>query len=149
MKLNIRQIKKSEWKDPSDKLWEKFEKELNAFLDKKKHYYAIEYDQKIIGYIQIDLVTTVAYLNDLIIKRKYRNKKIGHQVLEFFINFAKKHKCHKIRVKTCPERNPAAYHLYQKYGLIEECRLKNDYFNKDWVILSRFIDYKKERKSED
>ena len=32
-----------------------------------------------------------------------------------------------------------AHYLYKKFGFTEEAILKNDYFNKDWVILSKFI----------
>ncbi len=121
------------------RLWKEFGAETGYHLKKKNYYYFVFSGKKRIGVIYIMISQGVAYLRDLILKSESRNKKIGHKLMGFFDEFSKKHKCHKMRIKTCPEINKAAYHLYRKSGFGEEAILKNDYFNKDWVILSKFI----------
>ncbi|MBT3465504.1 hypothetical protein HN451_11025, partial [archaeon] len=58
----------------------------------------------------------------------------------FLIKYSKEQRCHKIRIKTCPETNQAAYHLYKKFKFIDEAVLKNDYNNKDWIILCMYLE---------
>ena len=122
--------------------WDIFHKEHNVKKTWKKRYYKITENNNIIGAVVIKLVSGVLYLDELIIKSEHRNKKIGHNVMEFVDKMAIKNKCHKMRVTTCPEIMPSALHLYKKYGFKQEGILKNDYFNKDWIILSKYINKK-------
>ncbi len=139
MVTEIIPVSKDKHEKESKKVWKKHNEEIGEKFDKKSYYFEINADHKNAGYIQIDIGMGVAYLNDLIIKSEHRNNKLGHKAMEFFEIMARKHDCHKMRIKTCPERSPAAFHLYEKFGFIREATLKNDYFNKKWVILSKFI----------
>ena len=130
-------------------IWKKFwlKKGLKTVFKEVK--YKITEENKQIGYVSVMLDAGVLYVKEIIIEEEYRGSKKGHNIMDFLDNLAKENNCHKIRLETSPEFMPNAYHLYQKYGFREETRLKNDWFNKDWKIMSKFIDYNKQSKSED
>jgi ribosomal protein S18 acetylase RimI-like enzyme len=132
--------KKEEVKSFADGLWNEFAMDTGNKLEENDFFFIAKKDSESIGYLNITITDKVANLNNLIIKKEYRNKGYGKEMMGFFMKFSKLMKCHKMRIKTCPERMPAAFHLYQKMGFIVEAVLKNDYFNKDWVILSKFIE---------
>ncbi len=142
MKLEILEEKREKIENFIKNVWKDFSKESGDELTENDFYFSVTEKNKLIGYMHIKITCNVGYLKDMILKIEYRNKGIGHKMLEFFERFSKEHKCHKMRIKTCPERNPAAYHLYKKFGFKEEATLKNDYFNKDWVILSKYTNNK-------
>ena len=137
--VDIKQVKKRDIHSFKQRIWRLFNKETGYFFKQKKYYFEISIDDKRIGYMEIDITDDVANMNELIIKSEDRGKKYGHACMEFFEKFAKEKKAHKMRLKTNSELNTAAYHLYKKHGFKVEATLKNDYFNKDWVIMSKFI----------
>jgi len=139
MSVEIEQVDPREHEEFIKKLWFEYNSETGYHLNEDKKYYIILYNGKKAGYLHIKIVSTVAYLSEIILKSEYRGKKIGHELMEFFEIIAKEHKCHKMRIKTCPEIMETAHYLYKKFGFKEEATLKNDYFNKDWVILSKYI----------
>ncbi len=123
--------------------WKKFYKEQGGIKEKYKEYrYKILHNEELIDIIIGWTYSGVAYLDNMVLKSEYRNKKIGHKILQFWENIAKKQKCHKLSVKTCPGLMPNALYLYKKHGYRVEANINNDYHNKDWVILSKFIDDK-------
>ncbi|MBT3720396.1 GNAT family N-acetyltransferase [archaeon] len=141
MSIIIKKTQKQEIEDFGTKLWRKHNLETDNILEKKTQYFLISTDtENNAGYFFIKINGGVAYLGELIIKKEYRNKKIGHKVMEFLIKYSKEQRCHKIRIKTCPETNQAAYHLYKKFKFIDEAVLKNDYNNKDWIILCMYLE---------
>ena len=129
--------KREDIKKLSKDLWDEFGKESEHELDVQDLAFVIEENNKNIGIFTIKIVSGVAILEEMVIKSEYRNKKTGYNVMEYFEKLAKEHNCHKLRIKTCPEVMPVAFHLYKKLRYIEEAVLKNDYFNKDWVILKK------------
>jgi len=135
----IKQVKKREIFSFKQRIWKLFNKKKGYFFKQKTYHFEISLEDKRIGYMKIEIIDNVAILDELIIKSEYRGKKYGHYAMEFFETFAKEHKCHKMRLKTNTELNTSAYHLYKKHGFKVEAVLKKDYFNKDWVILSKFI----------
>ncbi|MBN1503358.1 GNAT family N-acetyltransferase [Candidatus Woesearchaeota archaeon] len=145
MKIRIKEVEKSLIEEFSKGLWREFADESGMLLDEESFCFVVHNKDEEIGYLHIKVTLGVAYLEDMILKSEFRNKKIGHQMMEFFENFAENKGCHKMRIKTCPETNQAAYHLYKKFGFKQEAILKNDYFNKDWVILSKYTKHKQEK----
>ncbi|MBN2368674.1 GNAT family N-acetyltransferase [Candidatus Woesearchaeota archaeon] len=124
-------------------LWKEFHDRNGLEKTWKKRFYKIvetNGSEEIWGVVIIKILSGVLYLEELIIKSEYRGKKIGHFAMDFVENLAKKEKCHKIRITTCPELMPNAVHLYKKYGFKQEAVLKKDYFKKDWIILSKLIE---------
>jgi ribosomal protein S18 acetylase RimI-like enzyme len=130
--------KKEDVKKFADDLWKEYAEEIKFRLNENEFFFLAKENNVKIGYLQIKIISNVSYLENMIVDKQFRNKGYGKEMMGFFIKFSKLMKCHKMRIKTCPELMPAAYHLYQKFGFTSEAVLKNDYFNKDWVILSRF-----------
>ena len=140
--MKIKKVDQREIKDFIKEIWSEYNKERGYVIDEKKFYYVVTKNNENIGYLHIKITSTVAYLSEIILKSEYRGQKIGYKLMELFEKIAKENKCHKMRIKTCPEVMDSAYYLYKKFGFNEEAILKNDYWNKDWVILSKFIDNK-------
>ena len=130
-------------------IWNKFWSKKGLKPNYKEVKYKITENSKHIGYISVIFHAAVLYVKEIILEEEYRGGKRGHNIMEFIINQAKDHKCHKIRLETSPEFMPNAFHLYKKYGFSEETRLKNDWFNKEWIIMSKYLDDNDELKSED
>ena len=139
MDLEIIESRAEEVKKLSKELWSDYYYNLKINTIRENKYYKIELDGKEIGIIILKLRSGVLYIKDIILKNESRGNKIGHKTMEFCLDLAQKENCHKMRVKTCPEIMPTAYYLYKKHGFTEETILKNDYFNKDWVILSKYL----------
>jgi len=137
--IEIKEVEKDDMFEIKQRWWKKFNDMTGYHISKSSHFFKISTGDEKIGYIEIDVVRTVANISELIIYEKYRGKGYGHRAMEFAEKFAKNKKCHKIRIKTCKEIMPIAYNLYLKHGFQVEAKLKNDYFNKDWVILSKYI----------
>ena len=138
----IKEISKEEFTLLSSRLWDDFNRDYEALCTEEMFYIIFDGDKKA-GTMHIQIKSTVSYLKDLIIDKDSRGKGLGSIAMEKFIKISRDKKCHKMRIKTCPARNPEAYNLYKKYGFIEEAVLKNDYFNLDWAIMFRLIDDKR------
>lgn len=123
-------------------LWKEFGEESGMPDKEEILYFSIEDEKrgKRLGFMKVKIRLGIASLDELILEKGSRNRGIGAKALSFFEGIAEKEACHKLRVKTCPELMPAAYYLYKKHGYREEAWLRNDYFNKDWVILSKVRD---------
>jgi GNAT superfamily N-acetyltransferase len=146
--MKIEQVAKQDIETGLREVWENFNKKTGEDFTKENYYFRIKHGGEA-GFLAISLAGGVAVLKDLILISEFRNKKLGHELMDFYIDFARKHKCHKMRIKTNTVRSPAAYHLYKKYKFTKETELKNDYLNKDWVILSRYLEDESRSKSED
>jgi GNAT superfamily N-acetyltransferase len=142
MSVEIKAIDQMHYEKETPLLWQIYNQEMGVVFSKNVYYFSIILENTEIGFLRIDVRGGVAYLDDIIIKSEYRGQKIGYEGVEFFMNFSKEKRCHKMRIKTCPELSPAAYHIYVKLGFVEEARLKKDYFGHDWVILAKFLDNK-------
>ncbi len=80
-----------------------------------------EFDNKIVGMASMMLVsrmnrkTPEMYIPDLIVGKDYQNKGIGKNLVESCIAFAKKNKCHRIRLESGNQRKEA-HNFYRKIG---------------------------------
>jgi ribosomal protein S18 acetylase RimI-like enzyme len=143
MTVRFRRTKYEKIERFTDRIWNKFFRSKGLRTDSKLIIYEICSGKVKIGYFEILLLGRVFYVRELIIDEKHRGKGFGKEILSKIESMAKRHDCHKIRLETSKELMPEAYALYKKFGFSEETTLKNDYFNKDWVILSKFIVNKK------
>ena len=139
MDIRLKKAGKREVSAFNKKEWKKFYDNLGLEENFSEFFYRICSGEENIGGIKGWIYADVAVLDELIIKSEYRDRKIGHQVMEFFEKLARENKCRKMCIKTCPELMQNAFHLYMKHGFKVEAELKKDYFNKDWVILSKYI----------
>jgi len=85
-------------------------------------------DEKILGFISILFYRSflhkkgTALINELIVNRKYRNQKIGKQLLDYGIKIAKENEMDEIEVGVMKENNKAI-EFYKKKEL-----MKNTYY---------------------
>lgn len=100
--------------------FENFKKRLDETNNK---IYLIKDNNKIIGtgslLIEkkfIHQLGNVAHIEDLVIKKEYRNKKLGSLLINKLINEAKKYNCYKILLN-CSDNN---INFYKKFGFINK-----------------------------
>src|SRR3989338_7570404 len=110
------------------KEWEKHNKENNYLYKEKKFWFAAYYGKEILGHVYGNTNGGVAYLDDLIVSKKYRNKGIGKILLRKFEEIAKKRKCHVCLLSTT-DNHSAAIKFYKKNGYSTEATLKDMYWH--------------------
>ena len=86
--------------------------EFSKLIKKKNLIYIAEQDKKIIGYLNGNLKEKQLLLEDIYIKRNYRNKGIAKKLIQKFISDQKKSRFKEIRID-CPER---LRKFYEKFG---------------------------------
>jgi GNAT superfamily N-acetyltransferase len=139
---------KEDLKEYKHILWKKFWKSKNIDLIYFEKTYEIKEKNTRIGYIDVYVLNGVLYVDDILIEEEHRGKGIGKKIMEFIDTLAKNNNCHKIRLQTSSLHMPNAFHLYKNSGYSVETKFKNDWFNDDWEIMSKFIDDNLNSKSE-
>ncbi len=97
---------------------------IEKIKDNPYHFiFVIENNNKIIGTITVLIEQKiirnfgkVCHIEDLIIKKEFRNKKLSSKLINHCIEFSKKNNCYKI-ILNC-ENNLINY--YKKYGFINK-----------------------------
>lgn len=139
MQIKFKKTKSDGIKAFAGKVWGDFFKSKGLKQEDDLLVYLIYLGDKKIGYAEIYLLGKVAYLREFIILGRFRGKGIGQAALSEIEAIAIKKGCRKIRLETSKELMPEAFRLYKKSGFSIEAKLRNDYFNKDWVILSKYL----------
>src|SRR5574337_1284716 len=94
---------------------------LKYISEDDKKIILAEFDNKIVGMASMMLVsrmnreTPEMYIPDLIVGKDHQNKGIGKNLVESCIAFAKKNKCHRIRLESGNQRKEA-HDFYRKIG---------------------------------
>ena len=57
----------------------------------------------------------IAYIEDIVVHKKFQNKKIGKQIVNHLISIAKKENCYKIKLDCSYDKLP----FYEKLGFKE------------------------------
>lgn len=99
-----------------------FSKIYKEKLNDKNAYYivAIE-DNKIVGVLiseithQLHRARKSSFIEDLVVKREYRNRGIGRLLIDDAINYAKQINCEVIEL-TCYMENEKAHRFYERSG---------------------------------
>jgi GNAT superfamily N-acetyltransferase len=90
----------------------------NYLSEPNKKIILAEYDNKIVGMASMMLLARLnrknleLYIPELIVGKDYQNKGIGKKLIESCIDFAKKNKCHRIRLESGNQRKDS--HLFYK-----------------------------------
>jgi len=90
----------------------------NYLSEPNKKIILAEYDNKIVGMVSMMLIARLnrknleLYIPELIVGKDYQNKGIGKKLIESCIDFAKKNKCHQIRLESGNQRKDS--HLFYK-----------------------------------
>ena len=123
----------SKLKEEFDEFWNRNVLEDELKNPNSKYIVALENEQ-VVGYAGIWSVLDEAHITNIVVKKDYRNKKIGTMLLEELIKIAKSEK---IRILTLEVNinNNIAINLYKKYNFKEVGKRKNYYNGVDDAIL--------------
>ena len=95
-------------------IWIKYSKQKNVFG------YCFFYEKKLIGFGSLNFEMKLkkglmAYLEDIVVHREFRGKKIGKLIVDHLIEIAKKENCYKIKLDCKKEK----ILFYEKLGFKE------------------------------
>ncbi len=134
-KMNLMHLNEisSKLKEEFDEFWNRNVLEDELKNPNSKYIVALENEQ-VVGYAGIWSVLDEAHITNIVVKKDYRNKKIGTMLLEELIKIAKSEK---IRILTLEVNinNNIAINLYKKYNFKEVGKRKNYYNGVDDAIL--------------
>ncbi|CDQ41455.1 ribosomal protein S18-alanine N-acetyltransferase [Virgibacillus salexigens] len=105
------------------------------------HYFVMELDKKIIGYIGTWIVLDDAQITNLAIQPIYRGKSLGEKLFHYTMQYAIIRGVSRLSLEV-RESNTIAQNLYQKFGLVPGGLRKNYYTDNQedaivmWVNLS-------------
>jgi glucosamine-phosphate N-acetyltransferase len=109
-----------------------FRSNLKDILNNPFHYiFVIEHNSKIIASITLLIeqkiihnFKKVGHIEDLVVKKEYRNKKLGKRLIQFCIDFAKDSNCYKI-ILNCSD---TVLPFYKKLGFNNSNNQMSIYF---------------------
>ncbi len=109
-----------------------FRSNLKDIINNPFHYiFVIEHNSKIIGSITLLIeqkiihnFKKVGHIEDLVVKKGYRNKKLGRKLIQFCIDFAKDYNCYKI-ILNCSD---TVLPFYKKLGFNHSNNQMSIYF---------------------
>ena len=94
-----------------ESIWERYSNQQNIFG------YCFFFNDKLIGYGSINLEMKfkkglMAYIEDVVVHKEFRNKKIGKMIVDYLIEVTQKEGCYKIKID-CSKNNIL---FYKKLG---------------------------------
>ncbi|MEM6997963.1 MAG: GNAT family N-acetyltransferase [Patescibacteria group bacterium] len=148
LKIQVtKELTDSEFKQNSG-WWKEFD--LLEFGEISKDYDGLEEaptfivareDDELAGVLYVVFEFGVARIKEIMVNPNYRNKGIGKQLLDKVEEIASEYKCHKLWLETTETGN--SIRLYKRCGYEIEARLKKHFFQADFVIMSKWLDYKR------
>ena len=106
--------------------------------NKNTTYIVAKENDEVVGFAGISTCLDEATLNNIVVKKSYRNRGIGGELLESLIEF-----CSELRMKTftleVDTENEAAIHLYEKFGF-KNLGIRKKYYNntRDAFIMTKY-----------
>ncbi|MGJ9458539.1 ribosomal protein S18-alanine N-acetyltransferase [Oceanobacillus sp. CF4.6] len=94
--------------------------------NKHAHYFVMELDDKIVGYIGIWIVIDDAQITNVAILPDYRGNKLGEKLFGYTVQYAVKMGVKRLSLEV-RESNSPAQGLYKKFGLVAGGIRKNYY----------------------
>ena len=96
-----------------ESIWKRYSNQQNIFG------YCFFYDDKLIGYGSINFEMKLkkglmALIEDIVVHKDFRNKKIGKLIVNYLIKIAKKENCYKIKL----DCNKDKLLFYEKLGFV-------------------------------
>jgi len=96
---------------------------LSDYLSNHNILYVIDLDGEIAGcatlHLQKKLIrngSTAGFIEDVVVKEKYRNNKLGESLISHLVDKAKENQCYKIVLSCYPER----ISFYERCGFFKE-----------------------------
>ena len=104
-------------------------------------YVIAKENSEVVGFAGISVCLDEATLNNIVVKKSFRNKKIGTLLLKSLIELFESFDllCLNLEVN---ENNIYAINLYKHFGFEEICIRKNYYSNGENAIIMRLDNYK-------
>lgn len=90
------------------------------------HYFVIETDDEIIGYVGIWIVLEDAQITNIAVLPTYRGKNIGNHLFSFALTYALQQGAHYLSLEVRPT-NEVAKNMYRKFGL-QEAGIRKNYY---------------------
>lgn len=118
--------------------WKRFNGELAYGWNTRKYVFAVYQDKKVVGFASLKINGGAAYLSQLIVSKKMRNKGIGDMLLKKFETLAKSKKCHIAYLETS-EKHKEALSFYKKRGYDVIAKMNNNKFHLTWYFLGKNI----------
>lgn len=92
------------------------------------HYFVVETDGKVIGYVGLWIVYEDAQITNIAILEKYRGYKIGEKLFGYGLQYAKGNGAERLSLEVRVS-NKIAQNLYRKFGLVPGGIRKKYYTN--------------------
>lgn len=108
-------------------------KQIKRGQSSKSYFFKVEEEGQLIGAAILSIKDSVGTLEDIIIKKIYRDKDIGKRLLDSIEKTAKKENCRKILVKTS-EIHRGAKGFYESNNYIQIAKLPNMWYGSDWYF---------------
>lgn len=110
------------------------------------HFFVAKQFNKAVGYIGMNMILDECYITNVAVSEKFRQNKIGSQLVEYAVTDAKNNGAAFISLEV-RKSNHAAIALYEKYGF-SVCGERKNFYDKpkeDGLIMTRFFDKEKSR----
>lgn len=118
--------------------WEEADGEHGFVWDKETHYFELMEGGDLAGYFFVVINGGVGELKDLIVKKNFRSRGFGKAAVDYFMEFCRGRKCHKLIILTS-ERHIEGRALYEKCGFAVENTMKNDRYHATWYFYSKVL----------
>ena len=96
----------------------------------KKEYKVLVFDEDVKGYLILHDSYDLYEIMKIAVKKEFRNKRIGEQLINFYLNNWKQNLFLEVR-----ESNKIAMRFYEKIGFVNVGKRKNYYSNGEAAIL--------------
>ena len=110
----------------------------SEILSNNSKYIVIKNDSEILGFAGIKIILDEADIMNIVVKKAYRNKKIGSLLLDSLVKLSKKLSIKSITLEV-NEKNLVAFHLYEKFGFKKVGIRKNYYNNENAIIMTKTL----------
>lgn len=128
----LRKFRQKEWKIiDKQRCGKTINWEENSFFLKAKE------GVKTVGYLELNIIAGVAFINDLIIAHDQRRKGVGKKLMLTAEKIAKQHHAHKINL--CTGKGWISQKFYEALGYKQTGFLPKHYFKIDYVDYTKFL----------
>ena len=110
----------------------------SEILSNNSKYIVIKNDSEILGFAGIKIILDEAGIMNIVVKKAYRNKKIGSLLLDSLVKLSKELSIKSITLEV-NEKNLVAFHLYEKFGFKKVGIRKNYYNNENAIIMTKTL----------
>ena len=106
--------------------------------NKNTTYIVAKENDEIIGFAGLSTCLDEATLNNIVVKKSYRNRGIGGELLESLIELCSELRMHTFTLEVDTENEPAI-HLYEKFGF-KNLGIRKKYYNnsRDAFIMTKY-----------